>query len=445
MGGTLDLDIRVGGASDRIAATGAVALAGTVRPTIAAFTGGWAPVTILTGSSASVTNVALRDTLAVDYSVLASGANIVLDARFDFGLGTRNEAGLNPDEQALGGHLDASAQANATGLSALLTPLANLTVAADYKAALATLTPEAYAAQRWLGIRSTHQLEDAVLSCREGARGAAALRETSCAWLRGNDRSYTADTTAATAGYREDAQSLIGGVQFVLGDDWVIGAAGGYETADFVQQGRASGKVDRTLLAGTAKYMRGGFTGTLTLAASLGNMSMSRIVSGPVPGTAQGSGALDTYGARGRLAYGMAAGVFTIVPRVDFDLSRVRAGAVTETGAGAVALVLPAESETLLAATPAIEIGAAFDIGKVNVRPVLSAGATLYGKDRLSASAVLAGAPSGAAPFGAAAELEGAALRRSAAAWRSPDCSAPWCASNMRDASHAAWRSRAPR
>ncbi|MCR5871103.1 autotransporter outer membrane beta-barrel domain-containing protein [Sphingomonas sp. J344] len=281
-----------------------------------------------------------------------------------------------------------------------------MTVPADYKAALETLTPEPYAAQRWLGVRATAQFADAVLSCRDSSNDTP-LREASCAWILGNDRNFAADATPATVGFREDAQSVSGGVQFKLGDNWVLGAAGGYETGDFVQPNRATGAIERTLLAGTAKYMTGRFVGSFTVAAALGQATTARIVSATVPAISSSSGKFDTYTLRARVAYGLSFGSVTIAPRADFDLSLVRNGPITEAGSGALSLVLPRQSESLFAFTPAIEAGMTLDIGKARIRPLISVGATLFEKAQLSISAALAGAPGGIAPFAASAELNG--------------------------------------
>src|SRR5690606_9186221 len=103
--------------------------------------------------------------------------------------------------------------------------------------------------------------------------------------------------------------------------------------------------------------------GSLTLAAALGRADTVRAVSAPVPAVASGSGNVDTYTLRARIGYGVSLGTVTIMPRADFDLSRVKSGPITETGAGALSLVLPAQSETLFAFTPGVEAGITFDVG----------------------------------------------------------------------------------
>lgn len=82
---------------------------------------------------------------------------------------------------------------------------------------------------------------------------------------------------------------------------------------------------------------------------------------------------------RFRAEYLVSAGTWYAKPLVDLDATHVSLDGVNETGSGGMALNVRGSEETVLSATPALELGAQFgDPNGTPVRPYVRGGATLF-------------------------------------------------------------------
>jgi len=82
---------------------------------------------------------------------------------------------------------------------------------------------------------------------------------------------------------------------------------------------------------------------------------------------------------RFRAAYLLSAGSWYAKPMIDFDATHIRLDTVKESGAGGVGLNVRGNEETVLSASPALELGAQF--GGPNgtlVRPYIRGGAAFF-------------------------------------------------------------------
>ena len=110
---------------------------------------------------------------------------------------------------------------------------------------------------------------------------------------------------------------------------------------------------------------------------------------------------------RFRAAYQLGQGAFYAKPIVDLDATHVRLDFLSESGAGGVGLNVRGNEETVLSATPALELGAQFGgpAGTL-VRPYIRGGATFFDDPDFVLLASFEGSPSGVGPFRIATETD---------------------------------------
>ena len=85
---------------------------------------------------------------------------------------------------------------------------------------------------------------------------------------------------------------------------------------------------------------------------------------------------------------------------IDFDATHISLDNVKERGAGGVGLNVRGNDETVLSATPALELGVQFgSSGGTLVRPYVRGGATFFDDPDFVVLASFSGAPSGVGPF----------------------------------------------
>jgi len=97
-----------------------------------------------------------------------------------------------------------------------------------------------------------------------------------------------------------------------------------------------------------------------------------------------------------RAEYLLSAGSWYAKPMVDFDATHISLDGVREKGAGGVGLNVRGSDETVLSATPALELGAQFGNPQGTlVRPYLRGGATFYDDPDFVLLASFEGTPEG--------------------------------------------------
>ena len=118
------------------------------------------------------------------------------------------------------------------------------------------------------------------------------------------------------------------------------------------------------------------------------------------PAIASGRTDIASYGARlhGSRVFGNAAGYLR--PALDLDLVHTRAAGYTETGAGAYNLAVDDQSQTILVATPSVEIGRRMALnGGLALSVYANAALSLSNADEWTTVARLDGAAPGAGTF----------------------------------------------
>jgi uncharacterized protein with beta-barrel porin domain len=103
---------------------------------------------------------------------------------------------------------------------------------------------------------------------------------------------------------------------------------------------------------------------------------------------------------RFRAAYLLTNGSWYAKPLVDLDATHISLDNVKERGAAGVGLNVRGNDETVLSATPALELGVQFGSpGGTVVRPYVRGGATFFDDPDFVVLASFQGAPSGIGPF----------------------------------------------
>jgi len=122
---------------------------------------------------------------------------------------------------------------------------------------------------------------------------------------------------------------------------------------------------------------------------------------------AQSDNDISYVDGRLRAEYLFSAGTWYAKPMVDLDATHVSADGATESGAGGVGLKVHGSDETVLSATPMLELGTQF--GNPNgtlVRPYVRGGATFFDDPDFVLLASFEGAPSGVGTFRIAANTD---------------------------------------
>jgi outer membrane autotransporter protein len=338
------------------------------------------------------------DTAAVDFGLIFPTI-----ARMDLVLLGVNFApsGLNKNETAIGNNLTKIYEAGSGDLVSLLDALAALPKIGDLANALDQLSPELYLDTEIATLFSSQMFASSLMTCpvREGA--AAFIKEGQCVWARLSGRDFDQDQTFQTFGFDERSYEVAGGLQGALGEVWRLGFAGAYEESFLDTTTNASSDADRVHGGAVLKYNPGKLLLAGAVSGGWGWYDTERPINFPgFFAFARSDQEIGYVNGRFRAEYQLGSGTWYAKPLVDFDATHIRLDGVTETGAGAVNLIVRGADETILSATPAIELGAQFGnpTGTL-VRPYLRGGATFYDDPEFVLLASFEGAPSGIGPF----------------------------------------------
>ena len=398
-GSAFAVDI-AGSKADRVNVSGSASMAGLVRPTLLNLDGStrW---TIMSSASGPIDNgVAVGDTLFVDYELLfPSPTEMVLEiAGIDFVV-----SGLNRNETAIAENLNAIFVAgDFPKLEPLLTALVNLPSVGALANALDQLSPELYLDTEIATLFSSLAFTNSLMTCpvRDGA--AAFIEEGQCVWARVSGRELEQDRTFQTLGFDERSFEVAGGVQGALGDVWRIGFAGGYERSFLdTDETFASSDADRLNLGAVLKYNPGPLLLAAAVSGGWGWYDTERpIAFAGFSAFARSDHEIGYVDGGFRAAYQLGSGSLYAKPMVDFDATHISLDGVSESGAGGVGLKVHGNEETVLSATPALELGAQF--GGPNgllFRPYIRGGATFFDDPDFVLLASFEGAPEGVGPF----------------------------------------------
>ena len=379
----------LGGTSDRIAFNGDVTLDGRLRIAASRIAPGTSHTLLSFGGAVTGTFAAV-DSAAVDYQLDMVGTEAVLSIN-----GTRfgtAYSSLNENQAAVGAHLDRIYASGAEGYETVLADLDALSAqdngAAAYAAGLSSFTPGSALAAAATQAMFARSRMDSALRCRRPGVGLAAS-ETTCTWADIGGLNFDQD---GAGGYDGDQFVVSGGARALLDSEWSIGLALGYEHSSFTaDEGNSSAEGDGGYVALALGRSIGGFDVSGALSASYGSYDLERSVVGASPAVlAEGDTDIMTLGARlhGSRTYGSDSGY--VRPALDLDLVYTQASGYTETGAGAYNLAVQDQSQTILIATPSVEVGRQVTVGNgMSLTMFANAGVSLSNADEWTSVARL--------------------------------------------------------
>jgi uncharacterized protein with beta-barrel porin domain len=385
--------------ADRIDVSGGVSLAGVVKPTVIRL-GSTTQWTILTAGTPIVKNgIAVVNTAAVRFGLIyptPTEMDLVL-LGVDFAV-----QGENRNEQAIGTNLNKIFAAGVpSSLQALINALGSLGSVGALANALDQLSPEVYLDTEMAALFSQLSFTNTMMTCptRDGA--AAFIKEGECMWARVSGRAFDQDSTFQTLGFDETSFQVAGGAQVALGPMWRLGGAFGYEHSNLNTDTEAKSEGDRFNGGMVVKYNPGALLIAASVSGGIGSYDIERPISFPgFHAVSRGDDDVATFDARLRAAYLFTTGVSYVKPLVDLDATWLGLDSASENGAGGASLKVRGNDETVLAATPAVELGTQWQWADGTLlRPYLRGGLTFFGNNDVELLASFDGAPAGVGPF----------------------------------------------
>ena len=394
----LDIDPR-SGASDAIVVRGPAALSGTVLPQLLNlnFSSLEIAFTILSANGVTNDGLSVSDTALIDYSLLYPNArDVVLSARVKF-----SATGLDPNQSAVFEYFRSGANAGLyPGFEAVYLSLLN----APDAATVAAITGQLYSNAAGGAASSTLQFGDALAaalrSCPVAEGPYGQLGETSCLWAKPTYRQFSQDKGTSRAQIADDTSGISGGVQTALGENIWGGLGFSLEESNTHIDGTT--RIDGTWwqVGGVAKWTQGPWKISGSISGGHGDLETVRAIKIPGLSTIASSGT-DTGFATGlaRLAYSFGETGFYVTPMLNIGFNHINVDGFTETGAGALNLLVAPASTTIFSGGPAVEIGATVMAQGLAFRPYAKFGLTFLSEDAFTTNARFAAAPETIAPF----------------------------------------------
>jgi len=220
------------------------------------------------------------------------------------------------------------------------------------------------------------------------------LAEGECAWGRVSGSIHDRSPNSEDAGYRGDTVAIQGGGQKRLADGWFLGGAIGLEQG-WVESSNGRERSDgNSFMAGVALKRQ---QGPWLLSAALGfgygwGDSTRQVVLPRWSAVASASPRSDFQAGRLRASDEIPMQRWYLRPILDLDVIRVHQADYSESGAGALNLMIEDQSKVFFAATPAIEVGGRFEVNEhLIARPYLTLGLSLLSDDTWATEARLQG------------------------------------------------------
>ncbi|MFG1297110.1 autotransporter outer membrane beta-barrel domain-containing protein [Xanthobacter variabilis] len=259
-----------------------------------------------------------------------------------------------------------------------------------------SLVPLATASENAVSVASS------VLSCPDFVPGSALLEEGSCVWGRALGGTMDRSSTASMSGFSGSGAGLQTGAQKEFADDWFLGGTIGYLANWYEGDSRAETLNTTTAFGAIAlKHQIGPWLFALAGGGGYSWGESTRTISaGSLFAQAEGTPDSGFAFGRFRASYQFLFGdSFYAKPIMDLDVIGVSQRAYTETGAGALNLMVDSASSVVFGVTPAIEFGARAELAPgLVVRPYLDLGVSFFSSGEWTSRARFAGTP-GMMPF----------------------------------------------
>ncbi|AJY45863.1 autotransporter outer membrane beta-barrel domain-containing protein [Martelella endophytica] len=208
---------------------------------------------------------------------------------------------------------------------------------------------------------------NSVLSCPAFETSGVMLDEGSCVWSRALGGESTQDSQGDAAGFTQSTGSLQIGGQKELGDGWFLGSGLTYESSWF-RNDSGSQKLDHDSFVAAVALKKEVGLWLLGIGIGIGigggggynwDYSKRYINLDTLSATATGSPDSAMVFGRFRASYEIALGdEYYMRPKVDLDVINMHQYGYTESGAGALNLMVDGNSDTAFGVTPGIEFGA---------------------------------------------------------------------------------------
>ncbi len=403
----IDLDA-ASNIADRVDVSGSAALGGSISLSVAGIAINSGTVTVLTaGSGATHSGLSLIASPALQAFLLYPDANTVQVA-YDISFAPTS-AGLNTNQAALGGYLNAATASDPTRLTEVTGALLSVTSNGAYAAALDQLSPEIYGDGATSSLYGAHAFGNALLSCRARDAQWAAVSEDQCLWIALGGRTLDQDATRQNAGYNEQSWGVSAGGQVNVAPSYVLGIAGGFENGNADTSNGAKADIARAYAGVSLKHTMGQWYAAGAVFGGTGSTDATRPVGfGGLQSSLVGDQTVSHLSGRLRVAYQAGGNALYLKPMVDLEATQLWLGSVEEQG-GPGALVIASSTETLFSAAPAIEIGGEAKLGDGTlVRPFARVGGVFYSEDSFALSSAFAGAPANAGSFATIVQVDDA-------------------------------------
>ena len=195
---------------------------------------------------------------------------------------------------------------------------------------------------------------------------------------------------------RRGLGEVAGGLQSALGPVWRVGLAGAYERSSLDTDTNAWSDADRVNGGAVLKFNPGPLLLAAAVSGGWGWYDTKRPIDFPgFTALAQSDNEISYIDGRLRAEYLVSAGRWYAKPMADLDATHINLDGVHENGAFGAGLNVRGNDETVLSATPALELGAESGIvGGTLVRPYVRGGVTLFDDPDFVLLASFEGAPS---------------------------------------------------
>ena len=398
------------GMADNLAVSGSAAVGGTivVNPIdLGSKQGLTRSFTVVSAAGGVVDNgLIVASTGAATYSIAKPDANtLALKAAVDF---RGNPAtGLTDNQKAVGTALN---QIFSAGTSLPFMPSLLTIDSASYARAISQLMPTAESASVSGALQTGSTFASHLLSCRElGDSGDAYrfIREDQCAWVRLGGRRLVGDGSRDGIGFAENSSLLSAGMQLKMQGDWRIGAGVGYEQSDLSTKTQATMQTERLHLGGVIKYVPGPWIFAATINGGLGHHdSVRRISFGDYSTVARSDPESSFIAGRLTAAHVFGFGSWYLKPQVEMSATQFSRDAFTETSNGGAALRVAQRDNTVLSASPMLEIGAEHQFAGATYRAFVRGGATFRDTNVYVTTASFADTSTVTAPFSIASRVD---------------------------------------
>jgi hypothetical protein len=360
------------------------------------------------GLSASNLELDAPASLVARFELIHNVQDLDIHYTIDF---SPDDIGLNPNQVAVGDHINAIQTAGSPAFSPIAAQLFFVSDPGTLKAIYNSFSPEPYADQIAATYLASERFADSMMSCPLSSPQFH-VRGDSCAWVKATGTWLGLSATANNQGFTEQAAGVAGGYEKQVGEHLKLGYALSAENVTGgmgLRSDASGGRYQGGLVA------KGDWSGWgLDLAAAYGTekLQTSRTVLTPQQGyTAYGHQRLTWQAYTARLShtwrYDGRSGSVYAKPMFEAGYAHVRNGPLAETGAGPLDLVSPAQTQTETRISPKLELGAETVSRGVSYRPYVRAGFTrVLDGDAPLFEAAFSSAPAGVGTFPGASKLD---------------------------------------